>query len=127
MSPADYLLDTKTSSGQNWCEIGVYGSNTTEFILGDVFMQSLYVMLDYDNSRFAVNGKWVPISQMDTQHYDDPNFDPNDPNPTSNKSIVWIIIGSVIGVLVAVAAIGFFIVRRKNRRLQQNLEKYETL
>ena len=90
-------------------------------------MQSLYVMLDYDNSRFAVNGRWVPTSQMDTQRYDDPDFDPNNPNPTSNKSIVWIIIGSVIGVLVAVAGIGFFIVRRKNRRLQENLEKYETL
>lgn len=91
-------------------------------------MQSLYVMLDYDNSRFAVNGKWVPTSQMETQRYDDPNFDPNAPtDPQSSKSIVWVIIGSVIGVLVGVAGIGFFIVRRKNRRLQENLNKYETL
>jgi len=89
-------------------------------------MQSLYVMLDYDNSRFAVNGKWVPTSQMDTQRYDDPNFDANE-GTQSSKSIVWVIIGSVIGVLVGVAGIGFFIVRRKNRRLQENLNKYETL
>ncbi len=40
---------------------------------------------------------------------------------------MWIIIGAVVGVLIAVAVIGFVIVRRKNRRLEDNLSKYETL
>lgn len=124
--PSDYMRDTSDSQGRNWCDIGIYGSNSTRFILGDVFMQSLYVMLDYDNSQFALNGNWVHASTMYTQKRF-PDAPTDDGTGGSNKSIVWVIIGSVLGVLVAVAAIGIFIVRRKNRRLQQNLEKYETL
>lgn len=124
VSPTQYLIDTKDSQGHSMCELGIYGSNTTEFILGDVFMQSLYVMLDYDNSRFALNGNWVPKSQMDTTRYQVPS------DEIGGKTVVWIIVGSVLAVLIAVAVIGWFIVRRKNRNLEKNLDnlsKYETL
>ena len=87
-------------------------------------MQSLYVMLDYDNSRFALNGNWVPKSQMDTTRYTVPS------DEIGGKTVVWIIVGSVLAVLIAVAVIGWFIVRRKNRNLEKNLDnlsKYETL
>lgn len=124
VSPIQYLIDTKDSQGHNMCELGIYGSNTTEFILGDVFMQSLYVMLDYDNSKFALNGNWVPKSQMDTTRYTVPS------DEIGGKTVVWIIVGSVLAVLIVVAVIGWFIVRRKNRNLEKNLDnlsKYETL
>jgi len=41
--------------------------------------------------------------------------------------VIWAVIGSIIGVLIVVAIVGFIIVRMKNRRLQSNLAKYETL
>lgn len=89
-------------------------------------MQSLYVMLDYENSKFALNGEYTTVTALDDKPYRP--TDPSDPTtPTANKNLVWIIIGSVVGVLVIVAVVGFLIVRRKNRRLQDNLAKYETL
>jgi nitrate reductase gamma subunit len=41
--------------------------------------------------------------------------------------VIWAIIGSIIGVLIVVAIVGFIIIRMKNRRLQANLAKYDTL
>jgi Tfp pilus assembly protein PilW len=37
------------------------------------------------------------------------------------------VVGSIIGVLVIVGIVGFIIVKMKNRRLQNNLAKYEQL
>lgn len=82
-------------------------------------MQSLYVILDYENSQFAVNGNYRIVPTIDPK----PNRDPT----STSGSLLWIIIGSVVGVLVIVAIIGFICVRNKNKRLQQNLEKYATL
>ena len=79
-------------------------------------MQSLYVVLDYENSQFAVNGNYIDVEPLDKSKKD-----------TGSSSMVWIIIGSVIGVLVLVAIIGCFIVKQKNRRLQENLAKYDQL
>lgn len=127
MTPAAYLQDGKDSQGRNICKVMVYGNtrHASEFILGDVFMQSLYVILDYENSRFAVNGAYTTVTALD----DKPYRPPTDPEtPTDPKgSLVWIIIGSVVAILVIVAVVGFLIVHRKNRRLQDNLAKYETL
>ena len=82
-------------------------------------MQGLYVILDYENSQFAVNGPYIPVDRIGEkkERTDD----------TQSNGMIWIIIGSVVGVLVLVAIIGFIIVRQKNRRLQENLSKYETL
>jgi hypothetical protein len=63
-------------------------------------MQSLYVVLDYENSQFAVNGNYIDVEPLDKSKKD-----------TGSSSMVWIIIGSVIGVLVLVAIIGCFIVK----------------
>lgn len=90
--------------------------NETEYILGDVFMQNLYVILDYENSQFAVNGNYILVPGKGEKK-----------DRSTSGSMVWVIIGSVVGVLVLVAIIGFCIVRAKNRRLQSNLAKYETL
>lgn len=122
VTPRNYLLDTKDSSGRNICQVAVYGNryNATEYILGDVFMQSMYVILDYENSKFAINGAYVTVNSTGDK--------PNRPDePASSGLSVWVIIGIVVGVLALVAIIGFIIVRQKNRRLQSNLSKYETL
>lgn len=74
ITPSSYLVDFKDADGFNICHIGIYGNkhNASEYILGDVFMQSLYVMLDYENSRFAVNGNYITVESMgDKKRRDD--------------------------------------------------------
>lgn len=88
-------------------------------------MQNFYVVLDYENYKFAINGVYTPTSEIkDFGFRDDGTKDGGD---TNNKSIIWAVIGSIIGVLVVVAIVGFIIVRMKNHRLQANLAKYEQL
>ena len=91
--------------------------NATEYILGDVFMQNMYVVLDYENSRFAVNGNYRTVEPTNEKPV----------RPEESSSSVWIIIAIVLGVFVLVASIGFVVVRMRNKRLQSNLSKYETL
>lgn len=119
--PENYLLDAKDEDGFNICNVGLYGNgkNASEYILGDVFMQSMYVMLDYENSAFALNGRYVPVSKIGEKRPRDDGTD------SGSGSTLWIIIGVVAAVLVLAGVIGFIIVRQKNRRLQANLAKYE--
>ena len=119
VTPANYMLDYTDKSGRNWCNIAIYGNtiNPTEYILGDVFMQNMYVVLDYESSRFAVNGNYRTVEPKSDKPV----------RPDEVGSSVWIIIGVVAGVLVFVAFIGCVIVRMKNKRLQSNLSKYEQL
>lgn len=80
-------------------------------------MTSLYVILDYENSQFAVNGNYITVPTTG---------DKKDRN-LSEGSIVGIIVGVVIGVIILVGVIAFIMIRMKNRRLQENLAKYEQL
>lgn len=80
-------------------------------------MQNMYVILDYENSRFAINGNYRVVTPTEDKPV----------RPEEQSSSVWIIIAIVLGVFVLVAAIGFVIVRMRNKRLQSNLSKYETL
>ena len=122
VQPKSYLLDTKDSSGRNTCLVAVYGNkyNATEYILGDVFMQSMYVILDYENSRFAVNGNYTLVDPKDSK----PNRpDPKD-EPASSNATLWIILGVAFGVIAIVG--GYIVFRIKKRRsLEANLAKYE--
>ena len=70
-------------------------------------MEGFYVILDYDNSQFALNGNYITVDAI----FKDPT------GPSSGSSMIWIIVGSVVGVLILVAIVGFIIVRQKNRRL----------
>lgn len=119
VTPQNYLIDFTDKSGKNWCNVAIYGNlvNATEYILGDVFMQNMYVILDYENSRFAINGNYRVVIPTEDKPV----------RPEEQSSSVWIIIAIVLGVFVLVAAIGFVIVRMRNKRLQSNLSKYETL
>jgi len=112
------LLDTKDKEGRNMCLVAIYGNriDPLEYILGDVFMQSMYVILDYENSQFAVNGNYRTVEALGDK-----------PDHTTGSNKVWMIIGIVIGVLALLAIIGGCIVRQKNNRLQENLSKYEQL
>jgi len=133
LKPEDYLENAQNQNGQPICNLLIYGNrfNQTEYLLGDIFMQNFYVILDYGSpSRFAINGHYVTVKELEEKGYRDPeNKDPKNPtNPESGGgSVVWAVIGSIIGVLIVVAIVGFIIVRMKNRRLQANLAKYETL
>jgi hypothetical protein len=133
LKPEDYLENAQNQNGQPICNVLIYGNrfNKTEYLLGDIFMQNFYVILDYGSpSRFAINGHYVTVKELEEKGYREPeNKDPKNPtNPDSGGgSVVWAVIGSIIGVLITVAIVGFIIVRMKNRRLQANLAKYETL
>jgi hypothetical protein len=132
IKPQDYLIQTTNKNGQDICQIGVYGNrvNKFEYILGDVFMQNFYVILDYENSQFAINGVYTKVSDIKAKGYRDPDLfdDEGIKKPESaGGSIIWAVIGSIIGVLAIVAIVGFIVVRMKNRRLQSNLSKYEQL
>lgn len=108
----------------------MYGNriNATEYILGDVFMQNFYVIMDYENSRFAINGVYTPVKEIGTKGYRDPEiYDEDGQRKDVSQSIVMAVVGSIIGVLVIVGIVGFIIVKMKNRRLQSNLAKYEQL
>lgn len=119
MKPQSYLIDTKDKDGFNICNIVVHGNtlHKNEYILGDVFMQSMYVVLDYENSRFAVNGNYITVDKLSEK----------EPKVPTTGSMIWVIISAVIGVLVLVAVAGFIVVKVKNRRLQANLAKYDQL
>jgi hypothetical protein len=89
-------------------------------------MQNFYIILDYENYRFAMNGIFTATGDIKPFGFKDNNS--TTPNgPAGGSSIVWAVIGSIIGVLAVVAIVGFIIVRMKNSRLQANLAKYEQL
>jgi hypothetical protein len=88
-------------------------------------MKNFYVILDYENYKFAMNGVYTPTGEI--KDYGFRNDGTTDNTQGSSKSIIWAVIGSIIGVLAVVAIVGFIIVRMKNNRLQANLAKYEQL
>jgi hypothetical protein len=120
VTPQNYLLDVTDDKSRNWCEVQIFGNvrNATEYLIGDVFMQNMYVILDYENSRFAINGNYRTVEPKG----DKPNRD-----DSSSSSSVWVIIGIVLGAFILIAGIGFVVVRMRNKKLQSNLSKYETL
>ena len=85
-------------------------------------MQQFYLALDYGKGRFAINGVYTPIEEIKKYGFRDP-----DHNPSSNKSIILVVIVSIVIVLAVVGIIGYVMVRVKNRRLEANLAKYEQL
>jgi hypothetical protein len=116
----NYLVDITDDKSRNFCIVSLFGNTRvpTEYILGDVFMQNMYVVLDYENSRFGINGNYRTV---------EPRGDKPD-RPSDEGSIsVWIIIGIFIGAFVIVGAGGLLIARMRNKKLQANLQKYETL
>ena len=110
--------------------IAIYGNtvNRFEYLLGDIFMQNFYVILDYENSQFAINGVYTKVSEIGEKGYRNPDdFDEEGVKKETSGSIAWAVIGAIIGVLAFVAIVGFIVVKMKNRRLQSNLAKYEQL
>jgi hypothetical protein len=37
-------------------------------------MQNFYVIMDYENSRFAINGVYTPVKEIGTKGYRDPDI-----------------------------------------------------
>ena len=121
VTPDNYLLDTTDDKSRNFCVVALFGNTrvATEYILGDVFMQNRYVGLDYEDSRVGINGNYRTVEARPDK--------PVRPTDDGGNSSVWVIIGIVLGVFVLVGAGGFLIARMRNKRLQANLQKYETL
>ena len=81
-----------------------------EYILGDIFMQQFYVVLDYGKYQFAINGVYTPISEIKDKGFRDPDRHTG----TSQNKVVFIVIAAILIVLAVVGVIGCVIVRVKN-------------
>jgi len=125
IQPKDYLISTTNKNGQVICQIGIQGNklHPDEYILGDIFMQQFYAIFDYTNYKFAINGAYTPTSEIKDFGFRDPEAVPT----TQGNKVIFIVIAAIVIVLAVVAIIGCVIVRLKNRRLEENLAKYETL
>ena len=88
-------------------------------------MQQFYVVLDYGKYQFAINGVYTPISEIKDKGFRDP--DRHNTDSTSQNKVVFIVIAAILIVLAVVGVIGCVIVRVKNKRLHENLAKYEQL
>jgi hypothetical protein len=86
-------------------------------------MQQFYVVLDYGKYQFAINGVYTPISEIKDKGFRDPDRNTG----TSQNKVVFIVIAAILIVLTVVGVIGCVIVRVKNKRLHDNLAKYEQL
>jgi hypothetical protein len=126
VQPKDYLISTTNKNGQEICQIGIQGNklNPEEYILGDLFMQQFYTIFDYANYKFAINGIYTPTSEIKEFGFRDPEANNHQ---TPGNTVIFVVIAAIVIVLAVVAIIGCVIVRVKNRRLEANLAKYETL
>ena len=86
-------------------------------------MQQFYAIFDYTNYKFAINGAYTPTSEIKEFGFRDPEAVPT----SQGNKVIFIVIAAIVIVLAVVAIIGCVIVRLKNRRLEENLAKYETL
>lgn len=87
-------------------------------------MHQFYVVLDYGKYQFAINGVYTPISEIKDKGFRDPD---RHNTGTSQNKVVFIVIAAILIVLAVVGVIGCVIVRVKNKRLHDNLAKYEQL
>ena len=87
-------------------------------------MQQFYVVLDYGKYQFAINGIYTPISEIKDKGFRDP--DRNTPSGHTGN-VALIVIVAILIVLVVVGVVGCIIVKMKNKRLEENLAKYEQL
>jgi len=91
-------------------------------------MQNFYVIMDYDHSRFAINGVYTPVKEIGSKGYRDPDlYNEDGERIQDNKSIMWAVLGSILGVLLIIGIVALIIFKMRDSRLQSNLAKYETL
>jgi hypothetical protein len=91
-------------------------------------MQNFYVIMDYDNSRFAINGVYTPVKEISSKGYRDPDlYNEDGERIQDTKSIMWAVLGSILGVLLIIGIVALIIFKMRDSRLQSNLAKYETL
>ena len=87
-------------------------------------MQQFYTIFDYTNYKFAINGVYTPTSEIKDYGFRDPEAGNHN---NGNSPVIIIVIAAIVIVLAVVAIVGCVIVRVKNKRLEDNLAKYETL
>ena len=57
--PTSYLINKQTNTGADGCLIGIQRSNTSDFTLGEVFLQNYYTIYDYENNKVGFNGRYI--------------------------------------------------------------------
>ena len=113
--PTSYLKTEVTQGGAITCyNMIMYSAVHKDIVLGDVFLENYYTVLDYDRELIGFNG-WV---QMDL---------PIEERRPSRKTttIIIIIITCALVLLAAIAA--FIIIKRRNSKLAKNLDLYNQL
>jgi len=99
-------------------------SNSTQYTLGRAFLQSAYVIANYEYFNFSVSQALYPSSSTS------PNLVTLPAKPTSSPSLSSSLgTGTIVGIAVAVAAIlaiigiAVFIIIRRRRRAKANKEQ----
>lgn len=107
---SSYLIDKKTQQGQDGCLIGVQRSKDNDFVLGEVFIQNYYTVLDFENKRVGFNGdlfvEGLPLK----------------------KFPLWaIIVIAVAGAGIVLAIAICVVVRHRNKNLKSKLGEYNEI
>ena len=111
--PQSYAIPL-TVAGKSMCKIALYGSNDlTEdyYMLGDLFLQNYYVLLNYTSSSVGFNGYYYLAEQLVKP----------DP-PKDEKLAIWgvmIIAAVIVGIILAVCVCLY--IRQKNTALKMRL------
>jgi hypothetical protein len=109
--PKSYLKTEKSGGSSNCYNMIIYSSVYDSVVLGDVFLENYYVVYDFDNTTISFNG-WV-----------EGNLNIEKSRKGSSVPTIIIVILICI-VLVGATAGAVYIIKNRNKKLQQNLALY---
>jgi hypothetical protein len=92
----------------------VYSSVYDSVVLGDVFLENYYTVYDFENTTISFNG-WVQDGLEVL------------PSRKNNKFGTIVIVILICGVLVGAGAGTVIFIKKRNSKLQSNLQLYNQL
>jgi hypothetical protein len=124
----DYAVDvsittfnatSNSSTTINACKFLVYGQNTsieTRYLLGNAFLRSYYVMLNYTDDTLGFNGDYTLVVRNPNDPGNDKKFKP-DTEGMNTLTVILIIAGAVL-----VAALGVCLyIKKRNEKINNEL------
>jgi Eukaryotic aspartyl protease len=113
--PKSYLKTEKQSDGKTNCfSLVIYSSVYDSVVLGDVFLENYYTVYDFENNTISFNG-WVQTGLG------------LKPSRKNDKFKTIIIVILICVVLVGAGAGTVIFIKKRNSKLQQNLQLYSQL
>lgn len=102
--------------------------NTTEYIMGSLFLKNSYISFNYEDGIFGINAPWTVVEPIEPK----PEPKPVDPTEDSESSHTGVVVVIVILVILAVIGAGAYMFMRHRRRkldqaLSKNYEQYQNI